>query len=204
MSKQIESLSSEEYVKLHEALALAVSLEPVNMRPLRNATMMLLMLDAGLRVGEVVKLLQTDLIFRDEPVGSLRIQAHITKTGTSRVVPLTGTIKGAIGRMFEFWESEWDSVKSHYAFYSSVPWKPLTIRQVQRICNMISMNILHRNVHCHVLRHTFATRLMRVTNIRVVQELLGHKAITSTQVYTHPNGQDLAAAIKGIQDPKQE
>ncbi|GAH69734.1 unnamed protein product, partial [marine sediment metagenome] len=52
--------------------------------------------------------------------------------------------------------------------------------------------------HPHMLRHTFASKLMRVTSMRTVQELLGHSSITSTQIYTHPNEDDKKKAIKGL------
>lgn len=51
-----------------------------------------------------------------------------------------------------------------------------------------------------MLRHTFATRLMQKTNIRVVQQLLGHKSLSSTQVYTHPNADDLQKAIENLNE----
>jgi len=49
-----------------------------------------------------------------------------------------------------------------------------------------------------MLRHTFATKLMRKVPTRVVQELLGHKNLSSTQIYQHPNQGDKEAAIKTL------
>ena len=53
----------------------------------------------------------------------------------------------------------------------------------------------------HVLRHTLATRaLSRGTDIKVVQELLGHAQITTTQRYLHPTLADKLTALQGVQD----
>ncbi|GAH73030.1 unnamed protein product [marine sediment metagenome] len=60
------------------------------------------------------------------------------------------------------------------------------------------MTSLGRPVHPHILRHTFASRLMRTTNARIVQELLGHQHLSTTQIYTHPNQDDLKKAIEQL------
>ena len=84
------------------------------------------------------------------------------------------------------------------SFYATDTQRPITTRQVERIILTASMKALNRPIHPHVLRHTFASRLMKRTNIRVVQQLLGHTSITSTQIYTHPDSDDLQKAINDI------
>ena len=49
-----------------------------------------------------------------------------------------------------------------------------------------TLQVLGRSYSPHALRHTFATRLMRKSDIRTVQEALVHSSLSSTQIYTHP------------------
>ena len=51
---------------------------------------------------------------------------------------------------------------------------------------------IHINIHPHTLRHTFATHILQSSgDIRAVQEMLGHKNLATTQIYTHLNTQTL-------------
>ncbi len=167
-------------------------------RSFRNHCMAVLMLDAGLRVGELVRLRQHDLAFADSISTSVLIGADISKSRFERVVPLTSVVRSAIQQMVEFWWGTGSPPPDLYAFYQKDPFKPLTTRQVERIIRSAGLVAFNRPVHPHVLRHTFATRLMRTTNTRIVQKLLGHRRLSSTQVYTHPTQEDLQLAINKL------
>lgn len=195
MSNTIETITAEQADKMLEAMLGNSNSPQKRMRGVRNRCMMMLMLDSGLRVGELVKLLQSDLIFNKEPVSSLRVRSEIAKGKRERLVPLSERLKISIGEMNRHvWE---EFVEKHhwYAFRSINSGRTITTRQVERIIAKYSQIAFGEVIHPHILRHTFATRLMACTSMRNVQVLLGHKNIQTTQVYTHPNDQDLKKAI---------
>ncbi len=50
-----------------------------------------------------------------------------------------------------------------------------------------------KKVSCHTLRHSFATHMLEIgTNIRVLQELMGHADVKTTEIYTHVMAKDIA------------
>lgn len=165
----------------------------------RNYCMACLMLDAGLRVGEVTQLLITDLMFDLRPVTSVLIREEIAKNHKERLIPISTRLSNAISQLSESYWPRGSAFVSLRAFYNNNPDKKLTTRQVERIIRGAGMRSLGRPVHPHMLRHTFATKLMRVTDMRTVQEMLGHGDISSTQIYTHPNEDDKKKAIENIE-----
>jgi site-specific recombinase XerD len=164
----------------------------------RNTLLILLMLDAGLRVGEVVNLIWADLLVSMHPVHTLILRGPTTKTGKPREIPLSDRLQDAI-RMWFLLTTESDWVPTTTTIFPARRQSArLSTRQVQRIVQCLGWAALHRSITPHMLRHTFATRLMKVTDMRTVQTLLGHESIQSTQVYTHPSTTDQQDAIKKI------
>lgn len=194
-----KTITNEEGNKLIKCLHAGSGYPHEKKMQVRNAAMGAIMLDAGLRVGELVQLRQSSLWLDDAPVDNLYIEASITKTHASRTIPLTNRIKLTINEMYEYiWRSH-NEDEDVFAFYAFGTRKHITVRQVQRIIEQASKAAFGRAITPHVLRHTFASRMMRVAPGRVVQQLLGHKSLTSTQVYTHPNGDDLTKGIRALE-----
>ncbi len=165
-------------------------------KAVRNYCMALLMLDAGLRVGELVSLRMQDLYFNSLPVRTIFIKPHQTKNKVAHEIPVSSRLAESLRTYF----SEWflcDAVNAEwFAFYSGSEDRPITTRQVERIICAAGWKALGRPIHPHVLRHTAGSTWMRVTNTSTVQQMLGHKYLSSTQVYCHPNAEDKRRAIE--------
>lgn len=195
MPRSLKTISIEESEKLLDQFEYRTEKSGGGRRKIRNKCMTLLMLDAGLRVGEVVKIRRNCLRVFGAPATSVIVPCDVAKNHIQRTIPLTERLTDSIEDMKNsIWEP-YATGLMQYAFYRRKPTQPLSRRQIQRIIAAASVRAFGYAIHPHVLRHTFATRLMRVTNARIVQELLGHKNITTTQAYTHPDADDMKQAI---------
>jgi len=167
---------------------------------IRNYLIGCLMLEAGLRVGEVVKLEMWDLYFKGLPVKNLVIRQLVAKNHKERTIPVSTRLSNALSEYRS--SSGWfdDMNPGHKAFTVFLSNKPISTRQVERCLRSAGLAAFNRPVNPHMLRHTFASKLMRVTDMRTVQELLGHSNISTTQIYTHPNEDDKKKAIGNMDD----
>ena len=115
------------------------------------------------------------------------------------MVPIIERLKIAIEEIQRHIWDKTDVVGTRFAFFKMTNGRCVSVRQVERIIAMHSFLAFGTRIHPHILRHTFATRLMACTSMRNVQVLLGHKNIQTTQIYTHPNNQDLKSAIETME-----
>lgn len=158
------------------------------------------MLDAGLRVGEVVSLTLSHLYFNTKPVRSLLLTSSITKNKKNRTVPVNLRLNVAISAYWNINTWLHDCHETYSAWGTPERSTPITTRQVENIMLRAANKSIGRPITPHMLRHTFASKLMNVTSMRTVQELLGHSNITSTQIYTHPNEDDKKKAVDDVSD----
>lgn len=164
----------------------------------RDRLIILLMVDAGLRIQEALQVRILQLLINGEPCSMLDLAAEQTKGKEARSIPVTSRLAGAIMHCDRTIWTPLEIAHHQNALGYRIPWQPPGPRAVQKKLWTMSKPIFGFHVHPHMLRHTFATRLMRVTDIRTVQMLLGHKNLTSTQIYTHPSTDDLFKAIKKL------
>jgi len=194
-----KTLETEDCIKLLNELKCEQGTDRQRQLGIRNHCIALLMLDAGLRVGEVVKLRIGDLFYNSLPVRSIIIRKEISKSKRERQVPVSERLSEALKNCGKILWSKILTYPEASVFKSHFPNCFITTRQIERIISSASMRALGRPIHPHVLRHTFASRLMKVCDIRTVQELLGHKCVSSTQVYTHPDEEDKRNAINAVE-----
>src|SRR5919205_3401077 len=129
---------------------------------------------AGLRVSEVTALKITD-------IDSARMVIHVRqgKGSKDRYVMLSEQL---LGILRAYWRIE---RPTEWLFPGLDPERPLTTRTLQLACRLAAQTAgLDKKVTVHTLRHCFATHLLeRGVDIRVIQDLLGHRHITSTARY---------------------
>jgi integrase/recombinase XerD len=133
-----------------------------------------LMYSCGLRLGEAVKVEVTHI---DKQSGNLTI---IGKRNYQRIVPVPPAL---ICELRQLWKSH---RHQQYLFpnrHGKIHVSDSTVRVAfKEVCKSAGIE----NVTPHVLRHSFATRLLETgVDTRIVQILLGHSSIRSTEIYTH-------------------
>lgn len=146
---------------------------------LRNKTMLELMYACGLRVSELCEL----------KVNSVNLQSRyikvIGKGKKERIIPFYPFVGILLQRYLSEVYNLWN-VSDDVLFIKSNG-KGVSTRYVQLLVERIGIEADMRiKVHPHMFRHSFATHLLdNGADIRIVQELLGHENLSTTQIYTH-------------------
>ena len=148
----------------------------------KSRLMLSLLYAAGFRVSELVSLKHSDLSF-DEKTGHIR-QAKGKK---DRIFNIPNFLLDALKEQAE------NQKQSGQEFLFSGAKGRLTERNIQKIVkNTAKKAGIQKDVHPHTLRHSFATHLLESgTDIRFIQELLGHSSISTTEIYTHVSAEEL-------------
>jgi integrase len=175
---------------------------PVNKFGTRNLMILRMFLLTGLRVHELCGLKNDDVYFGCEVKRFLVVRPEIAKGGKPREIPLAEKLREDLKsyRLFMQHGNNVVGTDPSRPLFSAenAPDRLLTTRQVQRIVRGAGVAVNIPELHPHMLRHTFATNVLKQTNIRTVQVLLGHSSLQSTQIYTHPNSTDMARAVNGL------
>ena len=146
---------------------------------LRDKAIMELIYSSGLRLSEIVRLNPIDLNLSDK---SLTV---IGKGDKTRMLPIGNEAIKSL-RSWLSCRNELANPEEEALFVGSRG-NRLSRRSIQsRIKHWARKNGIQQDVYPHLLRHSFATHMLEASgDLRAVQELLGHKDISTTQVYTH-------------------
>ena len=156
----------------------------------RNMCMIRVMLDAGLRAGEVVAIRPDHLDMR-----TCKLMVREGKGSKDRTLWISSDLRDLVGEWLERrTESPWLFPTRHGTKMSTRYLRSM----VKKYAKKAGITEISK-VSPHTLRHTFATDLYRETkNIRLVQKALGHADLSTTMIYTHIVDDELEDAMKGF------
>ncbi|HCL4455183.1 TPA: tyrosine-type recombinase/integrase [Clostridium botulinum] len=161
------------YLTMEECKKILNATKDGRIREKRNRCMMVIVLNCGLRISEVLNLKLEDI-----SEDTLKIEAG--KGGEERFVYINDIVREAVkdyieeegiirGKMFNITQEQANNVIKDY-------------------CKRANVN---KNITAHKLRHTFASITMKKTkDMKYIQETLGHKNLSSTQIYVHVLDED--------------
>jgi integrase/recombinase XerC len=157
----------------------------------RNKAIVEVLFSSGIRVGEMVSLNIQDF---DAERAEFRIQG---KGGRERIAFVSRRGIQAL----ETYRQQWsvlsgNSPRGEFPLFLNRDGERLDVRSVRRILRTLGETAgIEKAMHPHTFRHSFATHLLNNgVDLRIVQELLGHVSIRSTQIYTHVSTERLKRA----------
>jgi len=147
----------------------------------RDRAILELLYASGIRVSELVQLNLEQINFYTREI---RVWGKGSK---ERVVLMGEPAVNAIKEYINYGRPELLSGKTSEALFVNKYGNRILARRIQKIIDKCAHACgIDKNVHPHMLRHSFATHMLDSgADLRVVQELLGHADLSSTQIYTH-------------------
>lgn len=180
-----------EVLSLEEIDAMIAQIDMSKPEGHRNRAIIEMLYGSGLRVSELTEL-RLSHIYRQE--GYMRI---LGKGSKQRLVP----ISPVADEQFGYWLQDRSqlNIKPEYAdiaflnHYGRQLTRAMIFTIVKRLAQAAG---IRKTISPHTLRHSFATHLLQNgADLRIIQQLLGHESIVTTEIYTHVNIQDLREAV---------
>jgi len=147
--------------------------------------MLLLLIDTGIRVSELVNIKMSDVGFTQ---GLIKVTGKGQK---QRLVPFSSITRKAILK-YEFGSrAKLSSVESDYLFPQKYG-DHISIGSVQQALRRLAEKVGLTSCHPHLFRHTFATMFIADGGVApILKEIMGHASFQTTEKYIHPKTQDL-------------
>lgn len=175
-----------------EVKRLLDSIDPSQPLGRRDLAMLELFYASGLRLSELCSVRLEGL---DLEEGFIRVTGKGNKT---RIVPVGGRAREAVTDYLRNERPALVTKRTSSEIFLSIRGTKLSPDRVRQIVKeRAALASIEQNVYPHLLRHSFATHLLEGgADLRVIQELLGHADIATTQIYTHVDGARLKAIHK--------
>ncbi len=148
---------------------------------LRNRAIMETLYATGARVSELIGMRLDDVNF---DTGMIRVTG---KGNKQRLVPFGRPARKSLQRYLEEGRPQLDADGAAVELFLSVTGRRLTRKRIWDVVKEAALRAgIGKNIYPHMLRHSFASHmLVGGADLRVIQEMLGHADIATTQIYTH-------------------
>ena len=168
------------------------SIETSDPLGMRDRALIELLYSSGLRLGEIMEALLENLYLEE---GHIRVTGKGNKT---RIVPIGKKALVEINNYLDKGRKKLVNSKSTSHIFLSIRGKKLSPSRIWQIVKERSKRAdIKSPIHPHQLRHSFATHLLSGgADLRIIQELLGHADISTTQTYTHVDEKGLKKVHK--------
>ena len=189
-------LEEEEIIKLVSYIMNSASKDAIRLK-----AMVLIIYSGGLRVSELVSLKFSDLNIDLEKMEIKNAEMVVKGKGNKeRIVLLSNNSLSAVNDYLQIRDMFLNEEKDNLYLFPSRSYSRHMTRQnfallLKKVAYEAGLN--SSKISPHVLRHSFATKLLNSgADLRVVQELLGHSDISTTQIYTHVNNKRLKSVME--------
>lgn len=165
------------------------AIEPKTPSGYRNRAAIETLYATGMRVSELCNLIFDNLNLEQNEI------TVFGKGGKERIVLISNRAKNFLENYIANVRHKFDKQGNKFVFLNAEGYR-LQQQSIDDILRTAAKKLkLQKPISAHVLRHSFATRLLENgADLRVVQELLGHASISNTQIYTHVSTQRLKTA----------
>jgi site-specific recombinase XerD len=167
----------------------------------RDYLLILVLYHTGLRVGECAGLVTHLVALAGEPRQYLHLPAAICKGSRGRVVPLNAVAQQCVRKLLAFNSARGFSTAPAAPLFQNRCHGPLSVRSIQQlVAGYREKAGLDVRATPHTFRHSFASHLVAAGVGTVnVQKVLGHRHLSSTQVYTHVSKEQLLKAARALE-----
>ncbi len=178
-------------LSINEIDALMIAADGDEPLELRNRAMLELLYGSGLRITELINLRLVDLHLN---MGFINVTG---KGNKERIVPIGDEGKYALKRYIDKGRSELKKVLGDVIFVNNRGNKISRVGFYKTLKRLSIKAGITKDISPHTLRHSFASHLLENgVDLRMVQELLGHTDISTTQIYTHINKKQLKSVYE--------